>query len=216
MSSRGQLIGHTLAAHSAALLTCIKPAPPCSYNQAFLPRCITITWTLTFLHHYTHKHIATMSPLPEFLFDIARNPVLAGESRVVDSHKQRSANKQPFAAVLLASILMSTVLTPGRSGSSHRSWCYQRYHHRSDLPKQLVHGERFFTKRQLGCARASADMNCVQTMSPPPGNPPKEVFGPVSPEPSPTSLNSGLLPISGLDRPLRSDGLRFSPCCQVF
>lgn len=60
----------------------------------------------------------------------------------------------------------STILTS--SGSSHRSWRCQRYHYRSDFAKQLVH-------RRLQPA-ASAD---VQTMSPPPGNPPREVFGPV-------------------------------------
>lgn len=51
-------------------------------------------------------------------------------------------------------------------------------------------------------------------MSPPPGNPPKEVFGPVS---LTLQLETSLIDIisQGLDCAVRSYGLRFSPRCEV-
>lgn len=58
-----------------------------------------------------------MSPLPDFLFDIARNPVLAG-------------------ALYKLSHLTN-------SGLAHWSRCHLGHHHWKDIQEQLVHGESF-------------------------------------------------------------------------
>ena len=94
-----------------------------------------------------------MSPLPEILFDVARNPFLAGTffNLIPGSH-----NDLHLLAVGLPIGLgaISGFIT----GQTARS--------------------KWFTVGHLA-ASPLAPLIRSQTMSPPPGNPPREVFGPV-------------------------------------
>lgn len=62
--------------------------------------------------------------------------------------------------------------------------------------------------------KASFVLMISQTMSPPPGNPPRQVFGPVNLCVSQTSELDAEC-VLGLDHPVRPDGVRFASGCPI-
>ena len=103
-----------------------------------------------------------MSPLPEILFDVARNPIFAGTLY--------SGRPICFVSVLLSNKLnnRSVVGLPIGLGAI------------SGIITGQTSRSTWFTASIVTTICACHLLKrTLQTMSPPPGNPPKEVFGPV-------------------------------------
>lgn len=108
-------------------------------------------------------------------------------------------HRLPLPLVPLMSLPSLTPPSRAAYWSRRRQWL----HHRPYLAKQLVHRESCTVRGP------NASLTYIrQTMSPPPGNPPKEVFGPVR---LIAFGNQTLLMMPGLDNSVRIDGLRVPP-----